>query len=66
MLEAIAVIATHTRNKKDRAALLHHANVIEYSSREEVSQECDSEALLRSADRKDIEERYLAVMKAFE
>jgi uncharacterized membrane protein len=57
MLEALAVIATRTRNKKDRAALLHHANAIEYSSREEVSQECDY---------KDIEERYLAVVKALE
>ena len=55
MLEALAVIATHTCNKKDRAALLHHANAIEYSSREEVSQECDY---------KDIEERYLAAVKA--
>lgn len=57
MLEAIAVIATHTRNKKDRAALLHHANVIEYSSREEVAQECD---------RQEIEEQYLAAVKALE
>jgi uncharacterized membrane protein len=57
MLEALAVIETHTRNKKDRAALLRHANVIEYSSREEVSQECD---------RACIEERYLAVVKALE
>ncbi|HAA29439.1 MAG TPA: DUF2254 domain-containing protein [Cyanobacteria bacterium UBA8553] len=57
MLEAIAVIATHTCNQKDRAALLHHAKAIEYSSREEVSQECDY---------KDIEERYLAAVKALE
>ena len=57
MLEAIAVIATHTCNKKDRAALLHHANAIERSSREEVAQECDY---------KDIEERYLAAVKALE
>lgn len=57
MLEAIAVIATHTCNKKDQAALLHHANAIEYSSREEVAQECDY---------KDIEERYLAAVKALE
>ena len=50
------------------------AAVGERSSREEVSQECDSEALLRSplalpkasADRKDIEERYLAAVKALE
>lgn len=55
MLEAIAVIATHTCNKKDRAALLHHANAIERSSGDEVAQECD---------RRDIEERYLAVVKA--
>jgi uncharacterized membrane protein len=57
MLEAIAVIATHTCNKKDRAALLHHANAIERSSREEVAQECDY---------KDIEERYLAAVKVLE
>lgn len=55
MLEAIAVIATHTLNKKDRAALLHHANAIERSSGDEIAQECD---------RQDIEERYLAVVKA--
>lgn len=55
MLEAIAVIATHTVNKKDRAALLHHANAIERSSGDEIAQECD---------RRDIEERYLAVVKA--
>jgi uncharacterized membrane protein len=57
MLEALAVIATHTRNKKDRAALLHHAQVIQDSSREEVAQECD---------RACIEERYLAAVKALE
>jgi uncharacterized membrane protein len=55
MLEAIAVIATHTVNKKYRAALLHHANAIERSSGDEVAQECDL---------RDIEERYLAVVKA--
>jgi uncharacterized membrane protein len=57
LLEAIALIATHTRNQKDRAALLRHAQMIERSSREEVSEELD---------RKDIEERYLAAVKALE
>ncbi|MBD1836811.1 DUF2254 domain-containing protein [Coleofasciculus sp. FACHB-64] len=55
LLEAIALIATHTRNQKDRAALLRHAQMIERSSCEEVSEELD---------RKDIEERYLAAVKA--
>ncbi|MBD1900414.1 DUF2254 domain-containing protein [Trichocoleus sp. DQ-A3] len=55
LLKAIALIATHTRNQKDRAALLRHAQMIERSSCEEVSEELD---------RKDIEERYLAAVKA--
>ncbi|MEW5856320.1 MAG: DUF2254 domain-containing protein [Cyanobacteriota bacterium] len=57
LLEAIALIATHTHHQKDRAALLRHAQMIERSSREEVSEELD---------RKDIEERYLAAVKALE
>jgi uncharacterized membrane protein len=57
MLEALAVIATRSRSKKDKAALLHHANAIKCSSQEEVAQECD---------RNDIKERYLAVVKALE
>ncbi len=57
LLEAIALIATHTRHQKDRAALRRHAQMIERSSREEVSEELD---------RKDIEERYLAAVKALE
>ncbi|MBD2015241.1 DUF2254 domain-containing protein [Microcoleus sp. FACHB-53] len=57
MLEAIAVIATHTHKKKDRTALLRHAQVLQDSSREEVSQECD---------RACIEEQYLAAVKALE
>lgn len=57
LLEAIEVIATYTRNKKDRTALLRHADMIERSSREGVSEECD---------RKYIEERYQAAVKALE
>ena len=57
LLEAIAVIATYTRNKKDRAALLRHADMIKHDSHEELSQECDQ---------KDVEERYQAVVRALE
>lgn len=57
LLEAIAVIATYTRNKKDCAALLRHADMIERGSRDLVSEECD---------RKDVEERYQAAVKALE
>jgi uncharacterized membrane protein len=57
LLEAIAVIASQTKNKKDRAVLLRHANTIAQSSQEAVSVECD---------RKDIKERYLAAVKALE
>jgi len=32
LLEAIAVIATYTRNNKDRAALLRHADMIKRGS----------------------------------
>jgi len=34
LLEAIAVIATYTRNNKDRAALLRHADMIKRGSQE--------------------------------
>ncbi|MBE9130208.1 MULTISPECIES: DUF2254 domain-containing protein [unclassified Coleofasciculus] len=54
LLEAIAIIATQTRNKKDRTALLRHAEMIKRGSQEAVSEECD---------RQDIEERYLAAVK---
>ncbi|MFE1745338.1 DUF2254 domain-containing protein [Coleofasciculus sp. H7-2] len=57
LLEAIALIATHTRNQKNRAALLRHAQMIERSSQQEVSEELD---------RQDIEERYLAAVKVLE
>lgn len=57
LLEAIAVIATHTYRQKDRAALLHHAHMIKGTSHEGVTEECD---------RKDIEERYQAVVRALE
>lgn len=57
LLEAIATIASQTNNKKDRAVLLRHANTIKQSSQEAVFVE---------SDRKDIEERYLAAVKALE
>ncbi len=41
LLEAIAAIAPFTRNKKDQAALLRHADMIERGSREGVSEEYD-------------------------
>lgn len=55
LLEAIAQIATHTRNEKDCAALLHHAKMLESASQDSVSQESDLRA---------IEGRYLSVVKA--
>jgi len=55
LLEAIATIACYTQNQKDRAALHRHAEMILHDSCEAVSQELD---------RKDIEKRYQAVMKA--
>lgn len=57
LLDAIALIATRTRNKKDRAALLRHAQKIERGSREGITEECD---------RQDVEERYLAAIKALD
>ncbi|MBD1939753.1 DUF2254 domain-containing protein [Microcoleus sp. FACHB-68] len=53
LLEAIAAIAPHTRNRKDREALLHHATMIERGSQQ----------LSEEHDRKDVEERYLAAVK---
>jgi len=57
LLEAIALIASRTENKKDRAALLRHAQMIQRSSQENISEELD---------RKDVEERYLTVVRALE
>lgn len=57
LLDAIARIAPYTHNKKDRAVLLRHAQMIERGSREEVGEECDSVC---------IEERYQAVVQALE
>ncbi|MBD1835321.1 DUF2254 domain-containing protein [Cyanobacteria bacterium FACHB-472] len=57
LLEAIALIASRTENKKDRAALLRHAQMIQRSSQENISEELD---------RKDVEERYLTVVKTLE
>jgi uncharacterized membrane protein len=57
LLEAIAAIAPRTAHKKDRAVLLRHAQTIRRGSFEQVTEECD---------RKDIEEQYLAAVKALE
>jgi len=55
LLEAIACIATYTRNSKQREALRRHAEMILNSSREQISQE---------EDQKDVQERYHQVIKA--
>ncbi|MBD2185628.1 DUF2254 domain-containing protein [Aerosakkonema funiforme] len=55
LLEAIAIIATHTQNKNHRDVLLRHAETIKRSSDREISEEYD---------RFCIQERYLAVVKA--
>lgn len=57
LLEAIALIATYTHNKIDRAALLRHAHMIERASHEGVSEELD---------KKDIEKRYQVAVRALE
>lgn len=57
LLDAIAVIAPHTYNKADRSALLRHASMIERGSHEEIPEELD---------RKDVEDQYLAAVKAIE
>ena len=57
LLEAIATIARYTCNQQDRAALLRHAEMIEHDSYESVSQQ---------QDKKDIEERYQAAVKALQ
>ncbi|MBV9386636.1 MAG: DUF2254 domain-containing protein [Chroococcidiopsidaceae cyanobacterium CP_BM_ER_R8_30] len=54
LLEAIAVIAAHTDNKKHCAALLNHASMIWRGSHEGLPEE---------QDRKDVEERYQEVLK---
>ncbi|MEG5042692.1 MULTISPECIES: DUF2254 domain-containing protein [unclassified Microcoleus] len=55
LLEAIACIATYTRNSKQREALRRQAEMILNSSREQISQE---------QDQKDVQERYHQVIKA--
>ena len=57
VLEAIATIATYTRNQQDKAALLRHAQMIKQDSFESVSQE---------QDKKDIEQRYQLVLKTLQ
>nr|WP_069791544.1 DUF2254 domain-containing protein [Cyanobacterium sp. IPPAS B-1200]OEJ77882.1 hypothetical protein A5482_14745 [Cyanobacterium sp. IPPAS B-1200] len=57
LLDAIAVIAPHTHNKADRATLLRHASMIERGSHEGIPEELD---------RRDVEEQYLAAIKAIE
>ena len=54
LLEAIEVIAEHTHNNKNRAALLRHASMIERGSQD----------LPEELDRKDVKMRYQAVLRA--
>jgi len=55
LLEAIATIATYTRDRQDKAALLRHAEMIKQDSYQSISQQQDQQ---------DIERRYQAVLKA--
>ena len=55
LLDAIEVIAEHTHNEMSRMALLRHADMIERGSREGLPEELD---------RKDVQVRYQAVLKA--
>lgn len=55
LLEAIAVIASHTHREQDRSVLLRHATMIHRDSLEAVSEACD---------RTDIEESYRAATQA--
>jgi len=55
LLEAIACIATYTRNSKQREALRRQAEMILNSSREQISPE---------QDQKDVQEQYHQVIKA--
>jgi uncharacterized membrane protein len=57
LLEAIAIVARYTQNQKDRAVLLRHAAMVKRDSCKGVSEEMD---------KKDIEERYQAVVRAIE
>lgn len=57
LLDAIALIATYTRNPKYQEVLRRHADMIKRGSFEQVSEECD---------RQDIEERYQTVLRAME
>ena len=57
LLETLAVVAAHTHNQKDCAALLHHANMIRRGS---------DAGLPEEQDRKDVEARYQAVVRALE
>jgi len=57
LLETIAVVAARTRREEDRTVLSRHATMIEHGSRKSISEE---------EDRKDIVERYHAVVKALE
>ena len=55
LLEAIACIATYTRNSKQRKALRRQAEMILNTSREQISPE---------QDQKDVQEKYYQVIKA--
>lgn len=56
LLEAIARIATYTNDRKQQEALLHHAHKIFQGSQQEVL----------AADKKDIEQRYIAAVQLLE
>jgi uncharacterized membrane protein len=57
LLEAIATIASFTHRKLDRIALQRHAETIERGSQTGIGEELD---------RQDVQERYLAALKAIE
>lgn len=57
LLEAIATIASYTRNPKDQAALKRHAEMIQHLNPDEISEKGDREA---------VRERYLTVVKQLE
>ncbi len=57
LFEAITAISEHTHRQKDRAVLLHHAQMIKHSGQEGATEENDQKA---------IAERYHRVLQALE
>lgn len=57
LLEVIAHIATRVQRQDDRAALLRHAIMVERGSQDGLSEEWD---------RRDVQERYQAALRALE